>query len=276
MRFLFLVILSLINFVSSAQTSVAQWYSGNAVADGKINEWHLPLRFYDDKTHLQYNIVNNDSFFFVVVRLSEPSYQMKVIHAGLKFIIDTTGKKKSATIISFPIGNSGAIQKKEPDQQGQEQYGVNGMRARMKSQLLQMQLTGFKTANGIDSTTAPNGVSSGADWDSSGVLNIEFKIPFTSFYHILSASADANKQFVFTLTENSSPPPAMHAGHSSYDNGSDMGGDANGEMGGGMHHGMNTGMNGDSTEDYSNWRNNQDFFDAISTSFKIQPATAPH
>lgn len=276
MRIVFLLILLLINFVSSAQTSVAQWYSGNAIADGKINEWHLPLRFYDDKTHLQYNVVNNDSFLFVVVRLSEPSYQMKVIHAGLKFIVDTTGKKKSATIISFPMGSSGTIQKKQPDQQGQEPFGVNGLRARMKSQLLQMLLAGFKSANGIDSTTASNGVSAGADWDSSGVLNIEFKVPFTSFYHILSAPADANKPFLFTLTENSSPMPPMHAGHSGDDNGNDMGGDENGGMGGGMHHGMDHTMNSDSTGGYSDWRNNQEFFDTLSTTFKIQPATSPH
>lgn len=276
MRISILLLLISMSLGSSAQTSVAQWYAGRAIADGKINEWHLPLRFYDDKTHLQYNIVNNDSFFFVVVRLSDPSYQMKVIHAGLKFIIDTTGKKKSATVISFPMGNSGTIQKKQSDEPGQETYGVNGMRARMKSQLLQMELTGFKTANGIDSTSASNGVSAGADWDSSGVLNIEFKIPFISFYHTLSAPADDNRQFVFTLIENSSPQPSMHPNHSGDENGNEMGGDANGAMGGGMHNGMNNSMNSDSEATYLNWRNNQDFFDALSTTFKIQPATVPH
>lgn len=270
----FLVLLDVITVSLFAQVSVAKWYDGAAVADGKINEWHLPLRFYDDKTHLQYNIVNNDSFLFVIVRLSEPSYQMKVIHAGLKFAIDTTGKKKSSTVIAFPIGNSGTIQKKQPDQQEHDAYGVNGIRARMKPQLLQMQLSGFKTANGIDSTTASNGVSAGADWDSSGVFNIEFKIPFTSFYHILSAKADATKQFVFTLTENSSPQPPVHAAH----NGDQTGEDASGGMNGNMYHGMdmNHTMNSDSIGGYSNWRGNEDFFDELSTSFKIQPATAPH
>jgi hypothetical protein len=279
MRISFFLLLLLMSLTSFAQTSVAQWFNGNAVADGKINEWKLPLRFYDDKTHLNYNVVNNDSFLFVVVRVSEETYQMKVVHAGLKFAIDTPGKKKGGPLIAFPIGISGTIQKKQQNQQSQQPYGVNGMRARMKSGFLEMQLTGFKASNGVDSTTAANGVSAGADWDSSGVLNIEFKIPFTSFYHVLSAKDDAGKTFSLTITENSSPAPDIHGGHNesgddSYGN-NGMGGGGMGGAGGG-HHSMNGGMNGDSSGSYSNWRDNADFFGSLSASFKIQMATTPN
>ncbi|OFY65369.1 MAG: hypothetical protein A3H98_11050 [Bacteroidetes bacterium RIFCSPLOWO2_02_FULL_36_8] len=61
------------------------------IADGKANEWQVPLRYYDSKAHLQYNITNNDSMVFICVRIPEEQFQMKVAHAGMTVYIDTTG-----------------------------------------------------------------------------------------------------------------------------------------------------------------------------------------
>lgn len=182
---------------------------GQNVADGKADEWKIPLRFNDQQAHLQYDVTNNDSVLFVCIRISDAKFQMKCAQAGMTFYIDTTGKKKKKIAIDFPLRQ----EKGMPIGMGQP--GSNQDKYMFKASILSNLKTfsteGFIIGNGTHIVKNLQGIIIASAFDSVDVLTIECQIPFKTFFHILT-SADKGKVITLALNAKGLSRPEMGGG----------------------------------------------------------------
>jgi hypothetical protein len=215
-------------------------------ADGKIREWPDPLRFYDEKSKINYTISNDRKNLYLCLKVSDNASKMKIVRGGLEFRIDTSGKDKFPVSFIFPLPNDIVI----PKQSGEETQPGNHQQGRSRLPMVQnmlnhaekAQLVGFKhPLEGIQSVrNNPAGISAAISIDSLGILNYEAIIPFSTFYKNELTKEDTNRVFCFEMKINALPAPAAHEG-----GGGSGGGGGHGGGGGGMQGGMGgSGMGG--------------------------------
>lgn len=179
---------------------------GQNIADGKTNDWVLPLKYHDSEAHIQYNVTNNDSMLFICVRVPDSKFQMKIAKAGMSLFIDTTGKKKQNIVINYPI------QPKDPEPVIMNRIrnlgndGIVKVKQIIEPSLKQFNSKGFITGNGTYIQKNIEGIITAADLDSIGILTIEYQIPFKTFYHKLT-TADNHNKITFSIVINSLPMP---------------------------------------------------------------------
>ena len=81
------------------------WQSKKVKVDGKINEWPNPLRFYNDKSKVNYTITNDRKNLYICMKISDVTAQIKALRGGMEFRIDTMGKKSFPIALIYPIAN---------------------------------------------------------------------------------------------------------------------------------------------------------------------------
>ena len=67
--------------------SRSTWQQKPVVADGKPNEWKIPLKYFDEKSKLQYAITNDFQNLYFCIRATEQETQTKILRAGLQIKI---------------------------------------------------------------------------------------------------------------------------------------------------------------------------------------------
>ena len=168
--------------------------------DAKLNDWEIPLRFFDNGTKINYSITNDLQNLYICMRITDAQIQTKIIHAGMEVWIDTTGKKKKNIGISFPISTGEKI--KYGDRATSNTTGLESAdkrdRAKMQATFLSsnkdMQLKGFQPPlNGFMHLNNDSGVNVSMNWDSTNTLIYEAKIAFKTFYKEKLTSADSAK-----------------------------------------------------------------------------------
>ena len=169
-----------------------------------VNGWHSslptqemiaivkpePLRYYDEKSGMQYNVTNDSVNLYVNVRITEPRTQMRVIRSGMQIWLDPSGKHKKETGIYFPIASRAGVlpaktenggeriknvQRRSPDTETIREIYYNSPR--------QIQLVGFNAPiNGL--ITLPNQykIYANIEWDGAGYMNYDVVVPFATFY----------------------------------------------------------------------------------------------
>ena len=220
--------------------------SRKVTIDGKISEWSIPLRFYDQETGMNYNISNDNYNIYFVCSISNEFLQTKILRSGLEFRIDTLGKKTFAVGIKYPTGKISVTELK-PDINPQTREGSNvrpdrsSFRLKLLAEATEIQLVGFKPRLGKIITLSPlnnTGISAAIDFDARGIMNYEAVIPFSTFYKNELTPADSGTVFNFQIKVN----PLVNSNNSSYNSGEMRGGGMRGGgMGGG---GMRGGMGG--------------------------------
>lgn len=181
------------------------------VADGKINDWKIPLKYHDSEAHIQYNVTNNDSMLFICVRVPDSKFQMKIAKAGMSLFIDTTGKKKQNIVINYPV------KPKDPEPvimnktRTLGEDGIVKLKQIIEPSLKQFNSKGFITGNGTYLQKNIEGIIAAADLDSNGILTIEYQIPIKTFYHKLT-NADSHNKIAFSIVINGLPMPQWGAG----------------------------------------------------------------
>jgi hypothetical protein len=78
------------------------------VADGRADDWSLPLRFSDANYTLQYTVTNDDKNVYVCIASREESAQMRMLQAGMNIYFDPKGEKNKEIAITYPL-------RKQPD-----------------------------------------------------------------------------------------------------------------------------------------------------------------
>lgn len=240
--------------ISSCTPKVYQsldWQTKQVVADGKVQEWTIPLRFYDDKTKINYTITNDQQNLYLCMKVMAPETQLKILRGGIEFRVDTLGGTKYPISFSFPLAG-------QPSMPGEPRGGVgdagmNGhpnkdsFRQHLVEQAQEAELVGFKRElNGmVHVHNNPYGISAAISIDNAGMMYYEAVIPFHTFYRNALSKDDASRVFGFMVQVNGVSQPMKHEGESGegssnrymggrgmYGNGGGMGG---GRRGGGMH-----------------------------------------
>jgi len=241
-----LILLSLFSailFFSSCShtfyTSTWQTTDFNVLSRTETTE---PLRFFDIKSKLQYDISNDDKNLYICIKATDQQSQMKIIKAGMTVGIDTLAKKKPQVEILFPF--PGVHQQNSPPSENKKEWHRNdstsqNQRKQFKLQYNEIHLSGFKTPiNGILPLHNEYNISVNITWDSLNIMYYKAIIPFKTFYKDSLVNSDSTKIFDFSVTVNALPMQSKGEGSGSHEGG---GGGMHGGGGGGMHGG---GMHG--------------------------------
>lgn len=197
----FLSIWVLVSCSSPLYNSVYQ--SVHVVADGKANEWSMPLDYFDSEAKIQYTFSNDRDNLYLCIKSADEQAQKKIINGGLQVWVDTTGKNKKQVGILFPVGND---EKKESREE--RKNTIPSLKRSFFNTPKEMLLTGFKSPlRGLTSVQANNDIGINLNWDSVNTLTYEAIIPFKTFYKPVLALSDSLKVFGISVTINGLTPP---------------------------------------------------------------------
>lgn len=265
----------------------------DASIDGYNKEWASPLPRFDKKTSFSYDVANDDKNLYLIIRVTDASIQQQLVSNGLEIWINTEGKKKKTTGISYPLPMT--TEKKDGDktaqgQQGQSSQqrdggemaggpgfdgfpgGPDGQKGNVANQgetrptrfVIQKDLilTGFLIENGQQPARGCP-VRTAISLDESACMVYELAIPFNTFYKEQLEADDANAVFSLgfiikksdTSTSSSSTGMRQMGGMGGGPMGGGMGGGPGGSMGGpsGMSGGPMGGMTDTSNEEKKCW-----------------------
>ncbi|MES2397721.1 MAG: hypothetical protein V4549_17045 [Bacteroidota bacterium] len=228
----------------------SQWSINKITVDGKLTEWQLPLKFYDDKSKLQYAIANDNENLYLCIRATDEQTQMKMFAAGMQVLIDTSENSDKSGIlpsILFPQGKQRGSEGHMKETMMEEKPDMNTFKNRRSLELNSLELAGFNPHinDGIYPLQNDYGISASIVTDSNKILSYEAVIPFKTFYKNSLSLADSSKIISVTIVLNglSIPGGGMHGGPPP--GGRGMNGGSPGGMGGGsMSGGGNMGDEG--------------------------------
>jgi hypothetical protein len=93
-------------YISSCSPKLApqgHYQDTPVTADGKTDDWHLPLRFSNDKYTYQYNVTNDDKNIYICILSTDNATQKRIMKNGMTIFFDRKGKKNKDVSLSFPI-----------------------------------------------------------------------------------------------------------------------------------------------------------------------------
>lgn len=186
----------------------SKWQSKNfsSLTNSQLKE---TMRFYDNNTHLQYNITNDNKNLYICFKEADENFQMKIIHAGMQINIDTSRKQPQAVCLIYPLAGNGPPKMPIDMKPMQEK---NNNKSNIKKQILsdqkEMKLLGFKPPiNGKQPLQNKYDISVDISWDSLDNMYYRAVIPFGTFYKETLQPKDSNKIFHLTFILNAMDMP---------------------------------------------------------------------
>jgi hypothetical protein len=251
----------------------ASWQGKPVVIDGQTNDWEVPLRFFDEKTRLNYTITNDADNLYICVRATDDENVNGITRRGLQLWIDTTGKKGKQVGILFPV-----IQKSEgqsdkhkfedtdgtfPPAQESESTTSREMPDTIKENrkhrafvenAKEMRVKGFATIpDGLVEVPNTYGLNLAVSWNKYNVLVFEASIPLKAF--LKRPIADSLKTLGISFNFTVMPKRTPGTGGGGHGGGMHGGG---GGMGGGMGGGGMHGGGGEGNGSHSGGSNSSD------------------
>jgi len=98
------------------------WQATPIVVDGDSKDWPSPYPNFDSKAKIAYATSNDLQYLYVTFETGDELTQAKILKAGVRLCIDTTGRKNAAQYISYPLANT----LEEFDIQPAKDDGANG------------------------------------------------------------------------------------------------------------------------------------------------------
>ncbi len=212
--------------------------------DGDLKDWGDSLRYFNADKKIYYTLANDKDNLYMVVRVNDRTEQIRIIRAGLTLSINTKGKKKEESSITFPVSNPDEPQtspsgdkKGNPDLLDQQDRDEM-LRAKM-TKLRNIKVTGFPDIESdIMTTSNTYGIKVALNIDADDNLVYEAAIPL-KFFH---AEAPDKTEWAFNIKINGVTHPS-NANKTADGNGG-MGGGRGGMGGGGGRGGMGGGGGG--------------------------------
>lgn len=208
--------------------------------DGAAKEYPS-FQFYDKESKIMYNISNDDSSLYLVLKLHDEAMQQKIMVAGLELSIDTAKKPTRQFYINYPLEGGRPPMANPTDNQQynpQKSSKLSTMRNHFKMSKTEVKLKGFKGVPAGIQTINSSSIMISVDWDSLGTMYWEAQIPLSTFYKPVITSADSAKTFVLTLNINALQVPDKQQGGGQQagppPGGGGMGGMNGGGQGGGQ------------------------------------------
>lgn len=201
-----LLLLSVTTHISQAQKIVLNslWRDSNIVINGDPYDWQEPLSYYDSKAKIQYQVANDDTALYIILKTMDYKAQAKILRPGMDILLDTLGKKKSTSVLMYPLPGETKLQwitdPGEPDRQELEHPDLKTLRTEYElsdKRIKYLDLRGLPKTAELVNTNSPIAVAIG--WDRDNVLTYEARIPFRTFYHDQLTAADAKKVIGITV-----------------------------------------------------------------------------
>lgn len=147
----------------------------NLHIDGDLTDWGAELKNEYAAQKLNYEIRNDDQYFFVAVRILDQQRQMQAITQGISFMLNTEGKKKNGPAIVYPVVDRIAFRSTmsaENDNRPEDmrQGALQSVRG------IQVMLLG-NLPDGLISLDNQYGVRARASIDQDDALCIEMRLP---------------------------------------------------------------------------------------------------
>ncbi|MDR3715728.1 MAG: hypothetical protein P4L51_23190 [Puia sp.] len=105
-QFLLPLLASVVVLQSSCSHKLApegNYQSSPVVADGRLNDWKLPLRFTNADYTVNYAVTNDDKNLYICVVSKDPVTVQRILKAGMNIYLDPKGAKNKEISIAFPI-----------------------------------------------------------------------------------------------------------------------------------------------------------------------------
>jgi hypothetical protein len=205
---------------------------GKIKADGKADEWSMPLRFSKSGSGINYDISSDSAGLYFVLQSSDAVTIMRLVNNGFEIYIDTTGKKKKSVSVLFPLKSEEGFS--PGDRRKRDGNAEEKMRLRIQSDVKVMQVSGFKgIANGGIALPNDKGIDAALVLAEGNILTMELAIPLK----YLKAKLDTNIEWSIGMKLNMpEKPEGMGSGIMGGPGGSKVAvdGPTGGSMGGNM------------------------------------------
>src|SRR5450631_4021048 len=88
----------------SHQLAPVGHYQNESISiDGNINDWVLPLRFSNPDYTMHYSVTNDDKNIYICVYSKSPTWQRRMLKAGMSIYFDSKGEKNETCALLFPV-----------------------------------------------------------------------------------------------------------------------------------------------------------------------------
>jgi len=184
------------------------YQSTPVIADGKTDDWQIPLRFSNSRYTFQYNVTNDDKNLYICVSSRETATQLRILRSGMTIWFDPKGEKNKTVGLYFPL-------RREPEPERYRSSGsdVNTREAELLLQSNYYNTTGFPGIEngqfGVTDTKGPVQLAIKHD-DQDTVLVYELMIPIQNVLGPNWKAKAAKKNFSVGIVLNSTP--GMRAG----------------------------------------------------------------
>ena len=171
-----------------SQSSISTWKNSVKI-DGEANEWSKPLRFYDAETKLFFSFTNDSSNLFLCFQSNDKRNQVKIHMAGMKVSINTKGKEKHKTSISYPLTDSKLNFARE-ELNEEVEPDIDRLKNQFKLQNTNMLLSGFATQNGTYPIKDSVGIHADLNWNERNIMTYELAIPLKELFGVNYTAKD--------------------------------------------------------------------------------------
>ncbi|TDX02206.1 hypothetical protein [Dinghuibacter silviterrae] len=155
----------------------------NLVMDGKASDWKgIPFSL-DPGTTMRYALANDSANLYLCLTSTNPSLEDKIFRMGLKVYLDTTGSRREATGIQFPMPVDGnALQAIAATSKGDSRVEAEKYHQFIRLQENQYETFGWASGNGLNAMGSQDMLTIGFTLDAEDILIYEIKIPLKSLY----------------------------------------------------------------------------------------------
>ncbi len=204
----FMVAAFAIIMITSCSTEIYQSTFQTTSFTEKIDSSNMEtLRFYDNKTRLQYSVTNDNQNLYICIKATEEFTQFKLIRAGMQLSIGNIGKKLLPANIIYPLAMGIQDKQGTPDQRKQQGIpqgkDINALKMQFKSKYQELHLSGFKPQIGMILPLKNDyGLNVNLDWDLNNTMYYKASIPFKTFYKDNLDLSDTSKVLDICITIN--------------------------------------------------------------------------
>ncbi|MEI6900361.1 MAG: hypothetical protein WCL00_10825 [Bacteroidota bacterium] len=190
------------------------FYLKGAAIDGKAEEWPANQFHFNKDADVTYATGNDSTIFYTCIKIHSQEQQMKFFKGGFEIWFNVVGKKKKTTSLRFPLPNSFPQQTRYSSMTTNGKPDLKKIRLMILLQLNQVELSGFRDEfNGLQNNKKNKaGIVAVVDWDSTGNLVYECKIPFVVFKEKVDESVPLMIGMILKGIEKSLEKPGERPG----------------------------------------------------------------
>lgn len=188
--FVFACMWLLANLVFAQSTMTASRVSTPIVIDGQANDWDDAEMQFEARDYIKYNFANDGKTLYLCLQTTDELTQIKLIHGGVQWWLDSTGKKKKIATMQFPMRSKEPLfdrKLRKPNSEDELEDAANQLNVmriyqRNADQWREMQLTGFyPPLAGVQPLSAKGVPQVRIAWSKTGTLVYEAAIPLALF-----------------------------------------------------------------------------------------------